>query len=57
MEHEPERPSADPPQSSEEPPPFQPDPDLIAYLEHSGKPTAAEVHDAAKETETRSTTA
>ena len=31
-----------------EPPPFQPDPDLIAYLEHGGKPSEAEVRDMAE---------
>jgi hypothetical protein len=56
MEYEPEQPSADPLQQSEEPPPFQPDPDLIAYLEHSGKPTKAEVQREVKRAESRSTT-
>jgi hypothetical protein len=40
MEEEPDGPDEKEPT---EPPPFNPDPELIAYLEHDGKPTREEV--------------
>jgi hypothetical protein len=43
MDKEPEQPTGDSAESTEEPPPFQPDPELIAYLEHGGKPSEREV--------------
>jgi len=51
MEKEPEQP--DTPtggtgEPTEEPPPFQPDPELIAYLEHGGKPSELEVREMAQ---------
>ncbi len=56
MGKEPEQPE-DPIGPAEEPPPFQPDPDLIAYLEHGGKPSEAEVREMAEKAQARSTTA
>jgi hypothetical protein len=48
MEREPEQPIQAPIEPIEEPPPFQPDPDLIAYLEHGGKPSGSEVQEMAE---------
>jgi hypothetical protein len=48
MEREPEQPTQAPIDPVEEPPPFQPDPDLIAYLEHGGKPSGSEVQEMAQ---------
>lgn len=54
MEREPEQPSQDPIEPREEPPPFQPDPELIAYLEHGGKPSEREVREMAEKAQGRS---
>jgi hypothetical protein len=48
MEHEPGQPAQDPVESAEGPPPFQPDPELIAHLERGGKPSEREVRDLAE---------
>jgi len=53
MEEEPDRPDAKEPP---EPPPFEPDPDLIAYLEHGGKPSEQEVREMAEKVQGRSAT-
>jgi hypothetical protein len=47
MEQEPEQPTGGSDEPGDEPPPFQPDPELIAYLEHGGKPSEAEVRELA----------
>jgi hypothetical protein len=54
MEHEPEQPTGGSNESGGHPPPFQPDPDLIAYLEHGGKPSEAEVRQVADKIQARS---
>jgi len=56
MEQEPEQQTQDPMEPADEPPPFQPDPELIAYLEHGGKPSEQEVQDMAHKAEGRSVT-
>ena len=45
MEHEPQEPTGGSNEPGDEPPPFEPDPDLIAYLEHGGKPSETEVRE------------
>jgi hypothetical protein len=45
MEKEPDEPIIVSAEPTEDPPPFQPDPELIAYLEHDGKPTELEVEE------------
>ena len=47
MEQEPEQPTGGSDEPGDEPPPFQPDPELIAYVEHGGKPSEAEVRELA----------
>jgi hypothetical protein len=54
MEHEPEQPTGGSNESGDEPPPFQPDPELIAYLEHGGKPSEAVVRQMAERIRARS---
>jgi hypothetical protein len=51
-----EEPVRDPAEPTEEPPPFMPDPDLIAHFERSGKPTEREVREMAQRVRTRSAT-
>jgi hypothetical protein len=54
MEKEPEQPTDGSAEPTEEPPPFQPDPELIAYLEHGGKPSKLDVQEMAEKAEGRS---
>jgi hypothetical protein len=53
MGDEPEQPPQEPIGPTEEPPPFQPDPELIAHLERGGKPSEREVRRIAEEVRDR----
>jgi hypothetical protein len=56
MDKEPDEPTGGSLEPTEEPPPFQPDPELIAYLEHGGKPSELEVHEMTERAQGRSAT-
>ncbi len=49
-----EQPIQDPIEPEEEPPPFQPDPELIAHLERGGKPSERAVRKMAEKAQGRS---
>jgi hypothetical protein len=56
MDKEPEEPTGGSAEPTEEPPPFNPDPDLIAYLEHGGKPSEQEVREMGQKAQGQSAT-
>jgi hypothetical protein len=53
MGKEPDQPTEEPTGPAEEPPPFQPDPELISYLERGGKPSEREVREMTEKAQRR----